>query len=456
MANAHYLGDTVKLTLNVAHKADKITHVLVQNYVWGHGEKLVRHRIRRSGYMKSLVESWYPSSVHEYAIFLDDDLELSPYFYIWAKFTVLKYRYSEYQDTLKMMFGISLYSPPGLDLHPDGLKPFIPSQLLDSNLYPPDIPYLLQLPSTWGALYFPEHWLEFHDYITGRLLDDHGKKLQDIQIPDSRSNDWRFSPRRYMIEMIYLRGYSMLYPNFNSYTSFSTVQSDAPPHMVTDQNETNHAQVPLMIENTILAGLPDEHLPDWHDLPVLDYLGAPTSIAELQERGRTLQRNVSACDPGVAGTSRFDPSDLLCPFPQIILDEEVPQTKKANNKNVEYVTVYVVGPEPTAEAEDSNVDHWHGDQLPDNPLNNHYEEHAFEELMENMNNELQNEGNEAVIDDEGEEQAPADIPDGIEQDNTVLDEPDEVVTAGDTENQIPGWTGDSVDETELKLEADVI
>ncbi|KAJ2955037.1 hypothetical protein NQZ79_g8892 [Umbelopsis isabellina] len=456
LTTAHYLGDTVKLTMNTAHTADKITQVLVKNFLWEHGQKVVRHRIRRAGFMKSLVESWYPSSVHEYAIFLDDDLELSPYFYIWAKFTVLKYRYSEHQDTLKNMFGISLYSPPSLDLHADGAKPFIPSELLDPTLYPPETPYLLQLPSTWGALYFPEHWMEFHDYITGRLADDHGKKRQDIQIPESRSNEWRFSPRRYMIEMIYLRGYSMLYPNFNNYTSFSTVQWDAPPHLLIEQNETNHAQVPLMDKNTILDGLSDNTLPHWHDLPIFDYLGTPTSVAELQEKGRTLQRNVSACDPGVAGTSRFDPSDLLCPFPIIIIEEEEPQNKAAEKKDVEYVTVYVVGPEPTAGVEDSNVNHWQGEGLPDDPLNNHYEEQAFEELTRNMNSQLQNDGNNEDVDYESEEQAPADTPDGIEQDHIVLDDPDKLANAADTENQNPGWTEDTVNEVELKLEADVI
>ncbi|KAG2184483.1 hypothetical protein INT43_000392 [Umbelopsis isabellina] len=456
MNSAHYLGDTVKLTMNTAHTADKVTQVLVKNFLWGHGQKIVRHRIRRAGFMKALVESWYPSSVHEYAIFLDDDLELSPYFYIWAKFTVLKYRYSEHQDTLKNMFGISLYSPPGLDLHPDGLKPFIPSELLDPDLYPMETPYLLQLPSTWGALYFPEHWMEFHDYITGRLTDDHGKKRQDIQIPESRSNEWRFSPRRYMIEMIYLRGYSMLYPNFNNYTSFSTVQWDAPPHLMIEQNETYHAQVPLMDKNTILDGLSGNALPDWHDLPIFDYLGMPTSVVELQEKGRILQRDVSACDPGVAGTSRFDPSDLLCPFPIILLEEEEPKNKTTEETNVKYVTIYVVGPAPTIEVEDSNIDHWQGQDLPNDPLNNHYEEQAFEELTRNMESQLQMDGNDEAIDDESQEQAAADTPDGTVQSQTVRDDPHEAVNAADTDNQNPDWTEDTTVEAELKIEADVI
>lgn len=456
MNSAHYLGDTVKLTMNTAYTADKVTQVLVKNFSWGRGQKIVRHRIRRAGFMKALVESWYPSSVHEYAIFLDDDLELSPYFYIWAKFTVLKYRYSEHQDILKNMFGISLYSPPGLDLHPDGLKPFIPSELLDSDLYPLETPYLMQLPSTWGALYFPEHWMEFHDYITGRLTDDHGKKRQDIQIPDSRSNEWMFSPRRYMIEMIYLRGYSMLYPNFNNYTSFSTVQWDAPPHLMIEQNETYHAQVPLMDKNTILDGLSDHSLPDWHDLPIFDYLGTPTSVAELQEKGRTLQRNVSACDPGVAGTTRFDPSDLLCPFPIIIFEEEEPKNKTAENLNVEYVTIYVVGPAPTAEVEDGNVDHWQGQDLPDDPLNNHYEEKAFEELTRDMTSQLQTDETDEDIDAKSPDQAPADTPHGTEQSPTKLDQPDEVADATEAKNQKPDLTGDTIDEAELKFEADVI
>lgn len=52
----------------------------------------VHHRVVHGGLLPAVVESWYPSSNDSYGLLLEDDVELSPLFYAWAKMNVLHYR----------------------------------------------------------------------------------------------------------------------------------------------------------------------------------------------------------------------------------------------------------------------------------------------------------------------------------------------------------------------------
>jgi hypothetical protein len=429
---AHFLGDTVKLTVNMEQTVDKITKVLVNNFVWKYGEKVVRHRIRQAGVMAAVVESWYPSNANEYAIFLEDTVEVSPYFYIWAKFAILKYRYADFQDESKMMFGISLYSPPSTELHMEGRKPFTPDEMVDLTLASPKSPYLLQIPCNWGAVYFPEHWQEFHDYITARLLDQSGKNLQDIQVPGSQSNYWEQSWRRYFIELIYLRGYVMLYPNFENYTSFSTNHLEYNSLPGTDQDALEETQVPMMTIDTIMDELSNAELPDWRYLPVFDAFGTPSFMQRLQEKGRILHLNVSACDPAFPGTTRFDPSDLLCPFPKHVIEEELKPTPAEEDGNVHYATVYVVVPESTTAPEETDEDHWKADNLTGNTLVNHYDEQAFDELVAIVKDQLEAEGPNVEIEDERDSEVITDQSNHWESEDEPTSEEELVVERDDS------------------------
>lgn len=66
---------------------------IVENLSWERGSLFLHHRIIHGGLLPAIVESWYPSSNDSYGILLEDDVELSPLFYAWAKMTLLRYRY---------------------------------------------------------------------------------------------------------------------------------------------------------------------------------------------------------------------------------------------------------------------------------------------------------------------------------------------------------------------------
>jgi hypothetical protein len=319
--NAHYLGDEIDLTILMDQTTDGVTQTLANNFDWKLGKKNVRHRIAQANKSPIFVESWYPATNDEYAIILNNDLELSRFYYTWAKYAILKYRYSN-SSSNKELFGISLYAPPLIETDPQGRHLFNPSQILSKEAvvgHSENDPYVMQWPSYSGAVFFPEHWREFHDYITARLADNSGFELQDVVVPDLRSNEWTRSWRKYFEELVYLRSYVMLYPNFNGGSSLSTRYLELRKKTMREEfaDAISIYKVPLMDQQDQISAL---KLPEFKDLPVFDIWGNLSNLDELKERGSELHDEISACPAPLEEEKEyhFDATDLLCPFARIV------------------------------------------------------------------------------------------------------------------------------------------
>jgi hypothetical protein len=317
--NAHYFGDDVDLTILMDQTTEGVTQTLANNFKWKKGKKSVRHRIALANKAPLFVESWYPANNDEYAIILNNDIELSQYYYSWAKYAILRYRYLEAEKS-KHLFGVSLNAPPLTETDPSGRHLFHPSHALTKAGYPEKShePYVMQWPSYSGAVFFPEHWREYHDYITARLADTSGFEMQDVIVPDLRSNEWTKSWRRYFEELIYLRSYVMLYPNFDGNSSLSTQHLELRKKTMREEfaDAVSIYNVPLMGEDKI-SGL---KLKDLEDLPVFDIWGKLSNYEELKERGLELHDEVSSCPAPLLEEEQYqyDPTDLLCPFARIV------------------------------------------------------------------------------------------------------------------------------------------
>lgn len=318
--NAYYFGDEhVELAIHMEQSADRETRKLVQEFEFKHGEKKVRHRVRKGGLLPAIVESWYPSNDDNYGVLLEDDIELSPFFYSWSKYNILKYRY-ESERAHNHIYGVSLYSPRNLELRPEGRRPFNPEPVLEEGGYSKRAPYATQIPCSWGAVYFPEHWREFHTYITERVAKEekYTKGYYNITVPGSRSERWSKSWKKYYIEMVYLRAYVMVYPNFENFESFSTNHLEYGTHVQQKNNgraksKVDQFLVPLMQQDTILTQLPDQQLPDFDHLPIMDLWGRIRTLSELDRVGSQWHNKVSNCARNPIGL--FDAKDILCPFP---------------------------------------------------------------------------------------------------------------------------------------------
>jgi hypothetical protein len=336
--NAYYLGDSqVELVIHMEQSADSLTRDMAQSFKFRHGNKKVRHRIRKGGLMPAIVESWYPSDNHNYGVLLEDDIELSPLFYAWSKYNILKYRYTsqERQVAYGHIYGVSLYSPRNLELLPEGRRPFDPEPVLEQGGYSKRAPYATQIPCSWGAVYFPEHWREFHTYLTERIAKEENdwKGYYNITVPGSRSERWKKSWKKYFIELVYLRAYVMVYPNFDQFESFSTNHLEFGTHVQSNgrtKSKLDQFQVPLMQHDTILEQLPNGNLPAFNQMPVMDLWGRIKTMEELDRVGDDWHQQVSTCER-VTGT--YDPSDLLCPFQKNVNKvKEKQQTKPSVEK----------------------------------------------------------------------------------------------------------------------------
>ena len=107
-------------------------------------------------------------------------------------------------------------------LQPTGKRPWDAHEYLASKGLPSTTPYRSQIPCSWGSLFFPEIWREAHYYLTMRLcvsllcLAD--ARSYEMALPldqpwileDIASNKWSRSWKRFLIELIYSRGYTAL------------------------------------------------------------------------------------------------------------------------------------------------------------------------------------------------------------------------------------------------------
>ncbi|GAA5992256.1 hypothetical protein JCM10908_001842 [Rhodotorula pacifica] len=327
LRTAHYFGDEVSLALNLEQTSDRLTHRLVDDLSWTHGPLSIRHRILLGGLMPAIVESWYPASNDTYGVLLEDDVEVSPLFYGWLKFAILHYRYTlAGRRASPRLFGISLYQQKNIELRPEGRQPFDAHALFRDLSLSPTTPYLSQIPCSWGAAYFPEQWREFHTYLALRL-SELALSVSDPIVPEIRSNRWPRSWKKYFIELVYLRGYAMLYPNYPGFESLSTNHLEVGTHVHTAVELKKKAlfEVPLLPRTASLVhSLPGppglEHLPAWGSLPIIDLWGSLATAEELLERGWQTTRMIGSCgsdqlpslEPRHLTRPRYDAHELLC------------------------------------------------------------------------------------------------------------------------------------------------
>lgn len=225
------------------------------------------------------------------------------------------YRYGDLANRSPSLFGISLYQQKHIELPADGRKPFNAQGLFSKHGIPYNSPYLSPIPCSWGAVYFPEHWREFHDYLALRFSEALTPIEENIVVPDVRSNHWAKSWKRYLIELVFLRGYVMVYPNYDDFVALSTNHLEVGAHVrVRTQERQELFQVPLM---PLVAGgrgegllsLPGGAMPEWRQLPVLNLTGSLVELADLASIGRVRLGELTGCEQDLR---LYTIRDLMC------------------------------------------------------------------------------------------------------------------------------------------------
>ncbi|KAG8060650.1 hypothetical protein GUJ93_ZPchr0002g26203 [Zizania palustris] len=293
LRSAYYVGDEVPISFNMDSRVDAATLNVVNSFDWPHGGKTLRRRVIQGGLIRAVSESWYPSDDDDYGLLLEDDIEVSPYYYLWVKYALLVYRYDP-QAALPELSSISLYTPRLVEVVKE--RPRWNATAFFGRTHHPNTPYLHQLPCSWGAVFFPKHWREFYAYMAARFTED--AKKNPVQIPRSRTNGWQASWKKFLIDMMYLRGYVSLYPNFPNQTSFSTNHMEPGAHISAKDNVLKHDkhdfEVPLVAADFSTL-LPAGKMPPASKLPVLNLFNQPVSFKGLKSAGAKLRQDVITC-----------------------------------------------------------------------------------------------------------------------------------------------------------------
>eukprot|EP00002_Diphylleia_rotans_P029511 TRINITY_DN6012_c0_g1_i1.p1 TRINITY_DN6012_c0_g1~~TRINITY_DN6012_c0_g1_i1.p1 ORF type:complete len:393 (+),score=68.31 TRINITY_DN6012_c0_g1_i1:70-1248(+) len=175
-----------------SHNGQEAVVQAARELAWPHGVKRVHERIRNVGVIGQWVEAWSPASDTEYALFVEDDMEVSPAYYAYIRAAVNHFRpptlvAGERAGRARALFGP--HRPAG-----DGVAPAagdasaaevgphfhrlfglsLQRLQLISGIKEPrgtlpirngDEPFAYQLTGTWGQLFFPTPWLEFRDWF---------------------------------------------------------------------------------------------------------------------------------------------------------------------------------------------------------------------------------------------------------------------------------------------------
>lgn len=190
---------------------DDVLYRGMESLVSKHGATYVHRAERHTGLKASVLSAWDARDESEYAVMLEDDIEVSPYFLLFAERAVRAYGIHD------RLMGVSLFHLLWDEVNN------APAQF-DTDLSP----FLLQFPQSWGAIYFPRAWKKFVSWANAHVTDP--------LVPNSLyTNQWNASTswKKYAIKYMHDHELSMVYTNFPNHRSLSVHHAERGTHFLT-------------------------------------------------------------------------------------------------------------------------------------------------------------------------------------------------------------------------------
>lgn len=157
LARANYPTNNIPLVISVDKSDNNSVKEVAEKFTWPHGTKeLILHE-QRLGLKKHVLSCGVLSEKYGTVILLEDDLLVSPSFYMFCTKALTAY------GSDRRLAGVSLYS---YQVTENEFRPFNP---IDDG----SDAYFMQLPSSWGQLFTAEQWRGFEQwYITAYKIED--------------------------------------------------------------------------------------------------------------------------------------------------------------------------------------------------------------------------------------------------------------------------------------------
>ncbi|GAA6057697.1 hypothetical protein NBRC10513_003040 [Rhodotorula toruloides] len=237
--------------------------------------------VQARGLRASILSSWTPNDNHEFAIFLEDDIEVSPHFLRYAQNMVDAYVYRDHAD--HRLSAISLYNIR----YNEAIESFVSVE--NGNR-----PYIYQQAQSWGAVFLPEPWRRFLTYVKRFPA---GK---DPLVPDSLTNRWPYAQswKKYYMRFMAEEGGYVIYPNLPGGESYSTNHVEVGTNdkvSQTDERRTIHAKfrVPLLPREADFGSL--QVYPPLSSLEVYTMQHQPLEHVNLFARGTEHVESFDKC-----------------------------------------------------------------------------------------------------------------------------------------------------------------
>lgn len=245
LMTADYFGFTVHLEFHMDGGSHPLVVDFIEQFQWSHGRKQINRHGDRVGLERTIMSSWTANNDKEFAFFFEDDIEMSSRYFEYCLLALHKYiipygRKPEFSSPwVDRMVGFSLNTPRynEIIMPPQDWTPI-------ETIGKEDSQFLFQLPCSWGALYFPWKWRQFLQYYHWRAIQT-SEEFNEV-IPDSATKYWRRSWKKFLIELMYMRGEFMLYASLENQVSFSTHHREPGEHTEVNPEE------PLVDELTSL------------------------------------------------------------------------------------------------------------------------------------------------------------------------------------------------------------
>lgn len=230
-----------------------------------HGPVNIERREKHMGLKNNVLLSWVPQSVGEYAVFLEDDIEVSPLFLYLSSIYITKLH-----PLPPHIMGISLFNDRVNQLTGKALK--VPHSVAHR---------LYQQAQSWGAIMSPRQWKEFTQFTAG-LGDEFDPNITEIAYG---SNNWgkNSSWKKFLLYYMFYSGKYMVYPTFPDNKSITTHHVEPSEHFPV-RPSSKRLQNELRPNLLELSDLPRmtamcKNL-DWRDMPIFDMSHNMVSISK--------------------------------------------------------------------------------------------------------------------------------------------------------------------------------
>ena len=165
VGNAQYQDNDIPLVISLDKaKNEKDVIEVAEAFKWTHGKKTIRTFEERQGLRRHIIQCGDLSQTYGAVIILEDDLFVSPGFYLYTQ------RALDFYENEESITGVSLYSHGWNGFADKGFSPLC-------NGYDN---YLGQFSISWGQCWTYKWWSEFKKYY----LEKENKLVRDIDIPE--------------------------------------------------------------------------------------------------------------------------------------------------------------------------------------------------------------------------------------------------------------------------------